>query len=253
MGAVNNVNLNIVRVDTSGDVATRALEVFIEHANEAIDARGRFMVAISGGRTPEGFFRLLGESPKASAVPWDKVQLFWVDERCVAPDSDASNYGLAVNTFLNKTPIPESNVHRMFGESCDYKTAVEDYETTLRRAFDLKVGQVPQFDLIYLGMGADGHVGSLFPNSYVVFDTNGLVSPVYFMGEKCDRMTLTHPVLCAAKHLVILVSGSRKAEVVHQVLQGTPDEVKYPVHTLWPVLDRVMWIIDNEAAKYFDQ
>jgi 6-phosphogluconolactonase len=98
-------------------------------------------------------------------------------------------------------------------------------------------------------MGPDGHIGSLLPNSYALFDTDDLVTVVYQMEEGLDRITLTHPVMCAAQQLIIMVSGEEKAHIVHDVLLGGPDEVKYPVHTLWPILDKVTWLVDSEAAK----
>ncbi len=98
-------------------------------------------------------------------------------------------------------------------------------------------------------MGADGHAGSLFPNSYAAFDTEDLACVVYVMDEDLNRITLTHPVLCAASHLAILVSGREKAEILKEVLISEPDEVRYPIHALWPILDKVTWLVDKEAAK----
>jgi 6-phosphogluconolactonase len=138
----------------------------------------------------------------------------------------------------------------MSGEVSDYDTAVHQYEQTIRDVFKLKPGQLPSFDLIILGMGDDGHIGSLFPNSNALFDTQDLVSAVYFMSGDYNRITLTHPVICAAKHLIILIGGLEKAEILKEVLCGEPDEIKYPVHTLWPILDKVTWLVDADAAKY---
>ena len=250
MDAIKSGKPNIVRVDTSEDLAYVALSSFVSRARVAIVEKGQYNVAISGGQTPERFFELLGDTDEGQSIEWDKVQLFWVDERCVSPEADASNYGLAAHTFLDKVKIPPENVHRMSGEVSDYDTAVRQYEQTIRNVFKLEPGQLPCFDLIILGMGDDGHIGSLFPNSTALFDTQDLVSAVYFMGGDYNRITLTHPVICAAKHLVILIGGSGKAEILKEVLCGEPDEIKYPVHTLWPILDKVTWLIDEDAAKY---
>ena len=250
MDTVDNTKLKITQVSTAEDLAVTTLNMFIDSANQALLAKGNFNVAISGGHTPERFFELLGVSPGAKTLQWEKIQLFWVDERCVPPDAEASNYGLAAHTFLDKIYIPPENVHRISGECDDYAKAVCDYEQTIQRVFNLKKGQIPEFDLIVLGMAADGHIGSLFPTSYSLYDTNDLVSVVYFMDNNYNRMTLTHPVLCAASHLAILVSGSEKARILSDVFRSETDEVKYPAHTLWPILDKVTWIVDNEAAKY---
>ena len=250
MTAISKLSPEITLVDTPKDVAERALKCFIDDARNSINERGCFNVAISGGHTPERFFELLGETEVAKQIPWEKVQVFWVDERCVGPDAKASNYGLAATTFLNKVPIPPENVHRVSGEECDYNVAVHQYEDTIRSVFEITKGQIPKFDLIVLGMGDDGHIGSLFPNSCALFDTTDLASVVYVMDGGYSRITLTHPVITAANHLLILISGSEKAEILRDVLQEEPDEVKYPVHTLWPILDKVTWLVDNDAGRY---
>ena len=250
METVNDTRLRIERVGSPDEIARQALKTFIEDCDAAIAARGVFNVAISGGSTPERFFEMLGSSGEAENIPWDKIHIFWVDERCVPPEDESSNYWLAARTFLNKIEIPHENVHRMIGEVSEYSKAVEDYESTIRNVFNLAERQLPRFDLVVLGMGDDGHIGSLFPNSYAAIDTADLVSVVYFMGDKLNRITLTHPVLCASLHLMVLVSGENKAEIVRDVFLSDPDEVKYPVHTLWQILDRVSWVIDDSAAKY---
>lgn len=248
MSEAKSMSFNIVSVNTPEDIASSALDGFIDEAEKAISRKGSFYVAISGGSTPERFFELLGETQRGRDIHWEKVQVFWVDERCVAPEADTSNYALAAHTFLDKVDIPIENVHRVSGEVSDYSQAVEDYEHTICDIFNLKPGQFPEFDLIILGIGDDGHIGSLFPNSYAHFDTRDIVTAVYQMSG-LNRITLTHPVICAAKRLFLLASGDRKAHILKEVLQGEPDEVKYPVHTLWPILDKVTWIIDSKAGK----
>ncbi len=250
MKTIDDIKPNITLVGSSEDLAVAALDVFVNQASKSIGSKDSFNVAISGGHTPERFFELLGMEENARAVDWEKVQLFWVDERCVQPDAEGSNYGLAFHTFLDKVGIPAGNVHRVIGESSDYAEAVRLYDETIRRVFNLEPGQLPEFDLIVLGMGVDGHVGSLMPNSYALFDTDDLVSAVYLLDNQYSRITLTHPVICAASHLVVLISGSEKAKTVREVLQGPYDEVKYPVHILWPILDKVSWIIDEDAGRH---
>jgi 6-phosphogluconolactonase len=230
-------------------LAQRSIELFVDGAQKAINAKGAFHVAISGGHTPQRFFELLAEMPQASSLPWDKIQLFWVDERYVEPDSEWSNYKLAADTFLNKVAIPQENIHRIPTEYEDFKAAASCYEHTIREVFGLDENQIPEFDLVILGMGADGHTGSLFPNSYAPFDTEDLACVVYVMDEDLNRITLTHPVLRAASHLIVLVSGREKADILKEVLTSGPDEVQYPIHALWPILDKVTWLVDKEAAK----
>lgn len=239
---------NIEVVSDPESLARRGLEIFIADAEKAIQSKKVFYVAISGGHTPRHFFELLGSTPRAKALPWDKIQLFWVDERYVPPDSQWSNYKLAADTFLAKVPIPEENIHRIPTGYSDFQVAAERYEETIRSVFGLKEKQIPEFDLIVLGMGVEGHTGSLFPNSFAPFDTENLACVVYVLDEKLNRITLTHPVLCAASHLAVLVSGEEKARILKEVLTSEPDEVRYPIHALWPVLNKITWLVDRKAA-----
>jgi 6-phosphogluconolactonase len=249
METTANYKPNVEVVSDLEDLAQRSTALFVGDAEKAIKTKGIFYVAISGGHTPRRFFELLSEIPKAKTLPWDRIQLFWVDERYVPPDSQLSNYKLAADTFLAKVDIPEENVHRIPTEYSDFKTAAQRYEETIRKVFSLQENQIPEFDLIVLGMGAEGHTGSLFPNSYAPFDTEDLACVVYVLDEKQNRITLTHPVLCAASHLTILVSGEEKAGILKEVLTHEPDEVQYPIHTLWPILDKITWLVDSKAAK----
>ena len=240
---------NVEVVSDPESLAHNTLNIFITDAQKAIKAKDVFNVAISGGNTPRRFFELLAETPQAGYLPWDKIHLFWVDERYVHPESEWSNYKLAADTFLSSVAIPDANVHRIPTELDDFKAAARRYEDTIREVFRLGAGKVPEFDLILLGMGPDGHTGSLFPNSYAAFDTEDLACVVYVLDEKLNRITLTHPVLRAACHLVVLVCGKEKSDILKTVLTSEPDEVRYPIHVLWPVLDKVTWLIDKAAAK----
>ncbi len=234
-------------------LAVRCVEIFLADAQLSINARGKFHVAISGGQTPRGFFEMLGKLTAVQRPAWEKVHLFWVDERYVPINSPWSNYRMALETFLDKIDMPQENIHRIPTEYCDFNVAAEVYEESIRRAFALKAGETPQFDLIVLGMGADGHTGSLFSDSYANLDTNDLACVVYVLDEKLNRITLTHPVLCAASHLAVLVSGREKAPILKAVLTSEPDEVLYPIHTIWPVLDKVTWLVDEKAALYLER
>jgi 6-phosphogluconolactonase len=240
---------NVEVVSDPEMLARRSIDIFIADADKAIKAKNVFRVAISGGHTPKRFFELLGEEPNVKALHWDRIQLFWVDERIVQPDSQWSNYKLAADTFLTKVAIPQENVHPIPTEHSDFKVAASRYEETIRRVFGLERKQVPEFDLIVLGMGAEGHTGSLFLNSYAPFDTDDLACVVYVLDEKLNRITLTRTVLCAASRLTVLVSGEEKADILKKVFTSEPDEVLYPIHVLWPVLNRITWLIDSDAAK----
>ncbi|MBW8040721.1 MAG: 6-phosphogluconolactonase [Planctomycetes bacterium] len=249
MAIVTHYEPKLEVVSDAEHLAQKSVEFFIAEAQNAIKAKDVFYVAISGGHTPKRFFELLSDAPEAKSLPWDKIQLFWVDERYVPTDSQWSNYKLAADTFLPKVAIPDENVHRIPTEDSDFKLSAQLYEETIRDVFVLSKDQIPQFDLIVLGMGADGHTGSLFPDSFAPLDIEDLVCVVYFLDDKLNRITLTHPVLCAASHLVILVSGQEKAAILKKVMTSRPDDVSYPIHVLWPILNKVTWLIDKDAAK----
>ena len=253
MGISAGYKPNIEVADDSESLALRCVNFFVTNAQKMIKAKGVFYVAISGGNTPRRFFELLGEVPEAKNLPWDKIQLFWVVERYVPLDSPSSNYRLAAGTFLPKITIPQKNVHRIPTEYGDIKMAARCYEKEIRKVFGLEEGRFPQFDLIVLGMGADGHTGSLFPNSFAPFDKDDLACVVYVLDEKLNRITLTHPVLRAAFCLVVLVAGEEKSGILKEVLTSEPDEVRYPIHLLWPVLDKIIWLVDSKAAKLLQQ
>jgi len=231
-------------------LSQRGVDHFIAGAGKAIGAKNAFYVALSGGHTPRRFFQLLGESSGVRALPWDRVHLFWVDERYVAPESPASNYKLAADTFLEKVAIPAGNIHRIPTEYSDLDAAARRYETTIREVFGLEEGKIPKFDLILLGMGKDGHTGSLFPNCYARLDTDNLACVVYCVDEDLARITMTHPVLTSAEALVVMVAGEEKARVLKEVLTSEQDEVRYPIHLLWPVLEKVTWLVDRKAAQF---
>ncbi len=230
-------------------LARKAVQLFVSSALDAIRSHDRFHVAISGGQTPKRFFEMLAASPDARALAWEKIHIFWVDERYVPPDSPHSNYKLAADTFLGKVSIPPGNIHRIPTEYEDITVAALTYERAIREVFDLRDKEMPEFDLIILGMGVDGHTGSLFPRSYATFDVSDLVCAVYVLDDTLNRVTLTHPVLLAAKRLAVLVSGEEKAQILKEVLTSEPDEVKYPIHVLWPALNKIIWLIDVDAAS----
>jgi 6-phosphogluconolactonase len=248
MSQVNTEQLHLIIVPQNEGIAARAQDLFVECARCWIARRGKFFVAISGGHTPKPFFEMLGDSEESQKLPWDKIELFWVDERCVPPDSEESNYKLAADTFLRSVPIPPENVHRIKGEISDARAAAQEYQAEIRQAFGIKLGQVPTFDFVVLGMGADGHTGSLFPDSFAPFETFELATAVYTLDSRHNRVTLTPPLLLAASEIMVLVTGYDKARTLADILTNEPDPVKYPIQSLWQILDRIIWVVDEQAA-----
>ncbi len=231
--------------DDMQELARAAAELFVEAAAEAIDDRGEFRVALAGGSTPREAYQRLSEADLAPMVGWRNVQLFWGDERCVPPNHPDSNFRLARDSFLDKVPIPQLNVHRIQGE-IEPKQAAKDYIEELRAIFGGR--RRPRFDLILLGMGADGHTASLFPNSRAVKETRRWV--VAYQVEQLDgwRVTLTPPVLNAARKVVFLVAGKEKAKRLQEVLRGERDPERLPAQIVRPKEGSVVWLLDRAVA-----
>jgi 6-phosphogluconolactonase len=224
-----------------------AAEIFVESSARAITARGRFMVALSGGNTPKSAYTILADQ-FSSSVRWDLAHIFFSDERCVPPDHPDSNFGMAYRTLLSKIPISHANIHRMKGEK-EPMAAADDYALELKDIFRLSPGKTPQFDLIYLGMGEDGHIASIFPGSELITFSRGPVAAPYIPKLEEYRLTLTPPVINHARHLVFLVIGSSKAEALREVLEGDYDSEHCPAQLVRNAEGEVTWLVDLAAAS----
>jgi 6-phosphogluconolactonase len=225
---------------------------FVAAAEEAIEASGRFAVALSGGSTPQGVYALLATDPYASRVDWSRVHVFWGDERCVPPEDPASNYRMAREALLDHVPLAESNVHRISGES-DPAEAASAYERELRELFGSPTGPPrltpgARFDLVLLGMGKDGHTASLFPGSKAVRETSRWVMAEQIAEVPMTRVTLTPVVINAAAEILFLVSGREKAAMLHRVLEGPFRADALPAQAIAPAAGRLGWLADAEAA-----
>lgn len=236
--------------DTPERVAEAAAEVFAKYVNEAAAARGVARVAISGGTTPKRMFALLADAahPFRNGVAWDKLELYWVDERSVGPDDPDSNYRMTREQLLSKVPLPANNVFRMEGELPPDEAAAK-YETYLRNNFKLEGAQVPAFDLIFLGMGDDGHTASLFPHTEAINELGRLVIPNHVPQKDTWRITLTSPVINQGKHVVFLIEGAAKADRLHEVLLGDYDPESLPSQLIRPASGHVYLLLDAEAAR----
>jgi 6-phosphogluconolactonase len=223
-------------------VAQRWLEV----ANNAINARGKFHVALSGGSTPSALYRLLALPQFAKRVPWDRVHVYFGDERAVAPDHADSNFRMAKEALLDHVTIPIAHIHRIMGELEDLQAAASTYTRELTTNLPLSAQGVVQFDLLLLGIGTDGHIASLFPATPVLHERARLVEAVYV--EKLDswRITITLPVIDHARHVLIMVSGDTKARIIRDVF-ATRRAPPYPVQLINPQ-GTLEWHLDKAAA-----
>ena len=228
-------------------LAAAAAHDFAERAAEAIASSGRFAVALAGGSTPEATYELLA-SEYADEVDWGNVHVFFGDERSVPPDDDDSNYRMARESLLDHVPV--GSVHRMRGELLPDEAAMQ-YEEELREFFGA-LGVPPEFDLIQLGIGDDGHTASLFPDTPALTVTDRWVAQNPVPKLETVRITLTLPVINAAKAVGFLVAGEDKAEALREVLEGDADPQNYPAKFVQPV-GELNWMVDQEAVSMLDQ
>jgi 6-phosphogluconolactonase len=230
-------------------LARRAAQYFVEMAEEAVAARGAARIAISGGSTPKAAFELLSDPAQQwrARMPWDKLELYWVDERCVPPDDAQSNYRMTKETLLDRAPLRPDQVHRMEGE-LDPKVAAARYEAELRNGFRLEGAQLPKFDLIALGMGPDGHCASLFPHTEALHETSRLVTANHVPQMNTWRITLTSPVINRASSVFFLIGGSDKAEILKEVLTGPKDVERLPSQLIRPASGILTLFLDRDAA-----
>lgn len=230
-------------------LAAAAAEAFSAAAVEAAASRGRFLVALSGGSTPQALFTLLAHSPYQERINWPATHVFWGDERLVPAHDPGSNYYHAQRLLLEKVPIPPSQVHRVHGE-LSALDAVEEYERQLA-AVTAGDRAWPRFDLALMGMGADGHTASLFPGSSAPTEKTRPVLSVTadYAGRPAQRVTLTPPVFNDARQVLFLVSGADKAPALAAVLNGPLDIQTWPAQSIQPVSRNLTWFVDQAAAK----
>ncbi len=229
-----------------------AAEYFVAAAAHAIRATGRCVVALSGGATPKSLYALLATDRHAPRIDWPHLHVFWGDERCVPPDDPASNYRLARESLLDHVPLPREHIHRIRGED-DPASAAAAYERELRDIFATPEGPprtTPggRFDLMFLGMGANGHIASLFPDLTAVRETRCWVMAEYVDEVSMWRVTLTPPVINAAAEVIVLVAGGNKAATLYRVLEGPCQPEALPAQAIAPRSGQVRWLVDTPAA-----
>jgi 6-phosphogluconolactonase len=229
------------------ELSRDAAELFMDLAGNATRDNGRFTVALSGGSTPRALYKLLSSSDLRERVDWNKIIFFFGDERCVPPDSPESNYRMAYETLLGPLGIDEANVFRWKAEEASPESAAEKYEAELARSFGT---ERPAFDLVLLGMGSDGHTASLFPHTAALNEQNRNTMANWVPKLNAYRLTLTYPALNAAANVIFLVSGSDKAAVLRDVLNGPKRPADLPSQGIQPQDGRLTWLIDEAAASF---
>lgn len=236
------------------ELAEEAAEIFAEAARRAVADRGLFAVALAGGRTPMPVYRELArrEGEGSPGLPWERIHLFWGDERMVPPEHEDSNFRTVRRQLLQHIPVPEENVHPIDTSSGSPDAAAREYEAELRELFGRLVrggggeGEAPpRFDLVFLGLGEDGHTASLFPGCPALEERCRWVAPCELEALDHPRVTVTPPVLERARRLLFLVSGEAKAEILRRVLDGDPG---LPAARIDPEEGEPWWLVDEAAA-----
>lgn len=236
----------VIVVDDPQQLAKHAADLFLKEAETSVKAGGRFVVAVSGGSTPRAMHRLLSRGPYDKTVPWEHTHLFWVDERLVPYGDDASNFGTARTEWIENIAIPKAQVHPMPVE-VQPKDSAELYHKEIEMLFQKLENGYPVFDLIFLGIGSDGHTASLFPGMSLEKTKGKWVLPVKGGEPHVDRLTFTFQLINRARHVVFLVSGAKKAGMVAKLLGRKA--TKLPAEFIRPAKGKLTWLLDSDAAS----
>jgi 6-phosphogluconolactonase len=221
-----------------------AAALVVDQAKLAVAARGRFSVALSGGNTPRRTYELLAQPPFLAQAPWDRMHVFWGDERCVPLDDPRSNACMARQAWLDHAPIPEPQIHPLDCAQAP-AAAARQYEAQLREFF---AGQPPRLDLVLLGLGDNGHTASLFPGTPALEEKARWAAEVYVAEQDLYRVTLTAPFINQAAVVAFLVAGDSKAGVLREVLHGPWDVERLPAQLIQPQSGDLLWLADRKAA-----
>ena len=231
-------------------IAKRAAQEFVQAAAPAVREKGSFNVALAGGSTPKALYSLLVNDPTLrSQVPWDKMHLFFGDERHVPPDHPDSNFRMATEAMIAKSPMKPEQVTRIKGEYPDAGQAALEYEKALREYFKLKNGEYPRFDLVLVGMGNEGHTLSLFPGTKALH-ADGRIAVRNWVGKLyADRITLTAPAASNAARVIFMATGADKAPALKAVLEGPFEPEQLPAQLLQPKNGKLLWLVDTAAGS----
>lgn len=239
-----NQKNNISVFQTAEALAQATAELIVKISMQAIEKRGRFVMSLSGGTTPEYLFTLLAKPAFRDQIPWNKTYIFWGDERFLPSDSKLNNANSAKILLLDHIAIPLKNINPISVE-IEPDKAAKQYENVIKKFFKK---DSPRFDLILLGLGENGHTASLFPGSDVVFENKKLVSEVYVAEQQMYRITMTPALINQAYNIIFLVEGKRKAGILKAVLNDQYQPEKYPAQVINPEDGNLYWFVDKKAA-----
>ena len=242
------VNAEVRILRDAAAIANRASQIFIEAANAAAKSKGTFSVALAGGSTPKALYALLAADESRGQLPWDKMQLFFGDERHVKPTHPDSNFRMATEAMISKVLVKPEQVHRIKAENPDADSAAREYEQELRTHFHLADGEPPRFDLVLLGMGTEGHTLSLFPGTKALRDNGRLVVSNWVGKLLTERITLTAPAANGAALAMFMVAGADKSLALKAVLEGPYEPEQLPAQLIDPKNGKLLWLVDESAG-----
>lgn len=231
--------------DDRDDLMMGAADEIATQAQEAVKKTGRFTLCLSGGSTPRRLYELLASEPWVKQMPWGKTHIFFGDERCVNQMDAQSNFKMITDALLSKVPIPKSNIHAPVGQDGNPEESAREYEQQLAEFF----GNQPVFDLVLLGLGTEGHTASIFPNSPAVGEKQKSVMAYRVDDEHGWRLTMTLPVINSARHIMFLVAGTEKQDIVGQIFSQTTNGHAIPATLVEPQTGMLSWYMDEAAAQ----
>jgi 6-phosphogluconolactonase len=230
-------------------IARRSAQKFVEAGAAAVNEKGSFSVVLAGGSTPKALYGLLVSDPALRAqVPWDKMQVFFGDERHVGPDHPDSNFRMANEAMISKSPLKPAQVTRIKGEYPDAEQAAREYELAIRSYFELADGEFPRFDLVLLGMGSEGHTASLFPGTRALHEKQRIAVSNWVGKLLAERITLTPPAINHAAHVIFMVTGADKAPALTAVLERVYEPDQLPAQLIRPANGTLLWLVDTAAG-----
>jgi 6-phosphogluconolactonase len=238
-----------IKIFPTVEKLARSIAELLQQNADKTDDNDFYSIALSGGSTPNKIFRYLSENFK-DKINWAKIKIFFGDERCVPPDNEDSNYRMAIESLLKNISIPKENIFRIKGENIPVKEAAR-YAEVLKNNLPLLNG-IPQFDLILLGLGEDGHTASIFPNQVNLFYSVRLCEAAVHPQTKHKRITLTGKIINNSKHVLFLVTGKNKASVLSKIFDVNNSRSEYPASLVNPKNGKLTWFLDIEASKMFD-
>lgn len=245
----NAANCEVRILPDGAAIARRAAQKFVEAGAAAVNEKGSFSVVLAGGSTPKALYGLLVNDPALRAqVPWDKMQVFFGDERHVGPGDPDSNFRMANEAMISKSPLKPEQVTRIKGEYPDAEQAAREYELAIRSYFKLAEGEFPRFDLVLLGMGSEGHTASLFPGTRALHEKRRIAVSNWIGKLLSQRITLTPPAINNAAHVIFMVTGADKAPALTAVQERVYEPDQLPAQLIRPPNGTLLWLVDTAAG-----